>query len=111
MIRRSIHILMESVPHDIELQDAARTLSKIAYVQRIHHIHVWQLDEHHRALEAHVVVNAHEIDEMEQVKNQIKKVLAERFRIHHSTLEFEIQEVWKGNSQGLKITEKQAGQS
>jgi cobalt-zinc-cadmium efflux system protein len=111
MIRRSIHILMESVPRDIELQDVARALSQIPYVQRIHHIHVWQLDEHHRALEAHVVVNAHEIGEMEQVKSQIKKVLAERFRIHHSTLEFEIQEVSQGDSEGIKITKNQAAES
>ena len=59
-------------------------------VENVHHIHVWELDEHHRALEAHVVIGeARSMEELESLKAAIKNHLDERFSISHSTLEFE----------------------
>jgi len=56
----------------------------------VHHIHVWELDEHHRALEAHVVIRkASSMKELESLKAKVKTYLREHFSIHHSTLEFE----------------------
>jgi len=52
---------------------------------------VWELDEHHRALEAHVVVpKDFSLDQMEALKQTIKQKLADDFSINHSSLEFEI---------------------
>jgi len=55
----------------------------------IHHLHVWQLDEHNTALEAHVVIDKRDLEQMEEIKRAVKALLAERFAIAHSTLEFE----------------------
>jgi cobalt-zinc-cadmium efflux system protein len=52
-------------------------------------VHIWELDEHHRALEAHIVVDDDHLLRWAEIKQQIKRHLTERFHVHHSTLEFE----------------------
>jgi hypothetical protein len=55
----------------------------------VHHVHVWQLDEDERSLEAHVVISQIDMDKMPETKRRLKEELREAFGIHHSTLEFE----------------------
>ena len=60
-------------------------------VKNVHHVHIWQLDEHHNALEAHVVSEAEQLGVIEAVKSEIKAMLSDKFNVGHSTLEFEHQ--------------------
>jgi len=55
----------------------------------MHDIHVWGIDEEQKALEAHVIVEVSELNEVEKLKYQIKEILDKSFNISHSTLEFE----------------------
>ena len=55
-IRRAIHILMESAPSDVETAELMAALESVPGVAEVHHLHLWELDEHHRALEVHIVV-------------------------------------------------------
>jgi cobalt-zinc-cadmium efflux system protein len=89
-IRSVIRILMQSTPTDIDINDIVTTLKNIESVEDVHHIHVWELDEHTRSLEAHVTVSEHDPGRIELVKAQIKEGLVEQFNITHSTIEFEI---------------------
>lgn len=89
MMRRSIHILMEGAPADVDAAELTKELQSIDGVLEIHHLHVWELDEEHRALECHVVVDAAHLARWAEIKRQIKLRLAERYHIHHSTVEFE----------------------
>lgn len=89
MMRPTIHVLMESVPSDIDVEELWQDLVSIEGVVDLHHIHVWELDEESRALEAHVVVESAYLEEIETVKQQLKERLEEKYRLHHSTLEFE----------------------
>jgi cobalt-zinc-cadmium efflux system protein len=89
MMRRSIHILMEGAPADVDAAELVSALQTIEGVVEIHHLHLWELDEVHRALEAHVVVADAHLARWAEIKQQIKACLAEQFRIHHSTVEFE----------------------
>jgi cobalt-zinc-cadmium efflux system protein len=89
MMARSIHILMEGAPADVDSDALVRELEVIEGVIEVHHVHIWELDEHHRALEAHIVVDEAHLARWAEIKQQIKQLLGERFHIHHSTLEFE----------------------
>jgi cobalt-zinc-cadmium efflux system protein len=89
MMRRSIHILMEGAPVDVDTDALVAELQSIAGVVEIHHLHLWELDEHDRALEAHVVVDDEHLTRWTEIKQEIKLRLGEQFRIHHSTVEFE----------------------
>ena len=62
-------------------------MEKVDGVNNVHHVHVWQLDEHRNALEAHVVLE--ESIDMDTLKIRLKKLLHDQFEIEHSTLEFE----------------------
>src|SRR6185295_14930511 len=88
-IRRSIHILMEGAPGDVETEKLVAELQAVPGVAEVHHLHLWELDEHHRALEAHIVVEPAQLERWTNIKRELKLRLSERFDIHHSTLEFE----------------------
>jgi len=89
LIARSVHILLESVPPDIELGELIADIAKIEGVADVHHVHVWEMDEQHRALEAHIVVAGGKVSDWRVIKSAVKERLLARYRIHHSTLEFE----------------------
>jgi cobalt-zinc-cadmium efflux system protein len=88
-MRRSIHILMEGAPADVETAALVADLQDVHGVADIHHVHLWEIDEHNRAVEAHVVVDPGHLDRWTLIKKELKQRLNERFHIHHSTLEFE----------------------
>jgi len=90
MIKKTSRILMEGAPADLSVNELKEALQDLDGIENVHHIHVWELDEHHRALEAHVVIRkASSMKELESLKAKVKTYLREHFSIHHSTLEFE----------------------
>lgn len=88
LLPKTIHILMQGTPENIAIDEVIQVMQQVDGVSNVHHVHIWQLDEHRNALEAHVVIDATNV--MEAVKADIKNRLAEQFLISHSTLEFEI---------------------
>lgn len=89
MLPKTIHLLMEGTPEHLSIQEVITAMEAIKGVKSVHHVHIWQLDEQHNALEAHVVSNANQLADIETTKFQLKQMLSERFEICHSTLEFE----------------------
>lgn len=91
MLRKTINILMESTPADLEIPQIRECMTEVGNVLDIHHLHVWRLDEQNILLESHVVIDEEKLDQMETIKAKLKKLLASDFNIHHSTLEFEFE--------------------
>ena len=90
MLRETISILMESAPQDFDLDTLIRAVGQVSGVRNMHHVHVWRLDEHRVALEAHVHVEGiRELDELDRLKRRLKTLLHDQFAIDHATLEFE----------------------
>jgi cobalt-zinc-cadmium efflux system protein len=89
MLPETIHLLMEGTPAHLSIEDVIEAMEKVAGVENVHHVHIWQLDERRNAMEAHVVSSVDQLADIEQTKAALKKLLAERFSVEHSTLEFE----------------------
>ena len=89
MLRRTVDILMEATPPGLNLDEVTRAVEALDHVIDMHHLHVWQLDDEHAALEAHITIEKGDLEQMEEIKEAIKRLLDERFHIAHSTLEFE----------------------
>ena len=89
MLPKTIHLLMEGTPENLSSDEIKASLEEAKDVEDVHHIHIWNLDEHRIALEAHVVVATNELQEVEVIKRKLKEILKDRFKITHSTLEFE----------------------
>lgn len=87
MLPMTIHILMQGTPEGIAIENVISAMQPVDGVTNVHHVHVWQLDEHRNALEAHVVIANY--NQSEAVKTALKTELSSRFSISHSTLEFE----------------------
>ena len=82
-----IHLLMEGTPKGMDAESIITAMEAESGVKEVHHLHIWQLDEHRNALEAHVVLS--EKADMDNLKSKLKKLLHDKFEIEHSTLEFE----------------------
>ncbi len=89
LLPKTIHLLMEGTPEDLSSDDIKLSVEKIDDIKDVHHIHIWYLDEHRIALEAHVLVTANDFKEFEHIKDKLKQLLKEKYNITHSTLEFE----------------------
>lgn len=89
MLPKTVHILMEGTPDHLSLPDVIAAMENVAGVAGVHHVHIWRLDERRNALEAHIISEQTQPKETESIKDALKKLLAEKFDIGHSTLEFE----------------------
>ena len=89
-IRKAVRLLIDSAPRGFDFDRMLREVHALDGVVDMHHIHLWHLDEHRVALEAHVSVDESEIGTIEDIKHRVKRTLLEDFGVGHSTLEIEI---------------------
>ena len=91
VIRKSLNILLEFTPEDINFDNLVKNIENIEGVEGIHNIHLWSLCSNLNVLDAHIFTNITEMSKIQQLKTVIKKEL-ENFNIDYSTLEFECEE-------------------
>ena len=84
-----IRILMLGSPPHLRADEVAGTIGKIEGVAGVHHIHLWQMQEHEAALDAHLVIAAGRWGDADAIKQAVKDTLKARFGIDHTTLEME----------------------
>jgi cobalt-zinc-cadmium efflux system protein len=89
ILRQTIHILMQGVPEGMDLEKIGSAVREVEGVEDVHHLHVWQMDERSANLEAHIVINQCDFQDMNRIKVDVKQRLQEAFHISHTTLEFE----------------------
>lgn len=84
-----IRTLMLGSPPDIDNETVVQTMRGVDGVADVHHVHLWQMQEHEAALDCHVVLTADGWGQIEKIKAAIKDRLKDDFSIGHSSLEFE----------------------
>ncbi len=90
MLRRTAGILMQGTPPRIDLAALEAAIAGRPGVAGVHHLHVWELDEAHVALEVHVVVDGDlRVSETSPLRREIHTFLRETYGISHATLELE----------------------
>ncbi len=82
-----IRLLMLGAPGEPNTDQVRRTLSRIDGVHGVHHVHLWQIDERRRSVEAHLVVL--DLARGPEIVRAAKDALGRHFEIGHSTLEVE----------------------
>jgi cobalt-zinc-cadmium efflux system protein len=88
LLREALHVLMEGVPTDIQLEAVGQELTRLAGVRAVHDLHVWTIASGQVALSAHI-----ELDDLSAWPNLLERAritLRERFAIDHVTLQPEI---------------------
>lgn len=84
-----IRTLMLGSPPNIDGEAVVDAVRSLDGVKDVHHVHLWQMQEHEVALDCHVVTTSEGWGQIESIKSDIKRCLSDRFEITHSTLEFE----------------------
>ena len=89
IVRETLNILLEGTPRGISLVDIRAVLERVEGVEDVHDLHVWSLGSNTHALSSHVTIADIPPSESNRILDNINGVLRERFRIHHTTLQFE----------------------
>ncbi len=83
----SLRIIMQFTPEDINIKEIASEIEKIRGVRNIHHVHVWQINEHDLMFEAHLdLAEDIRVSDFEEILGRIKTLLAGT-NIRHVTIQ------------------------
>ena len=87
LLRESVHLALDAVPPHIDVAAVASYLERLPGVAGLHDLHIWGMSTTESALTVHLVMPGGYPDD--NVIDSITQTLAERFSIHHSTLQVE----------------------
>lgn len=82
-----IRLLMLGAPSKPDTEEVRAALARVAGVEAVHHVHLWEIDERRRSVEAHLVVA--DPAEGPAICHAARETLQETFGIAHATLEVE----------------------
>lgn len=89
IFRDSLNILLEGLPKGMNLAEVAREIRAVPRVSEVHDLHIWSLGSDARALSCHLLIEDMPTSESELILKDVNHLLAERFDIHHTTIQFE----------------------
>lgn len=88
LLKKSTKILMLFTPEQVDIKEVLRAVHKIPKIKKLHHVHVWCLNDDELHLEAHLdLVDDISITEFNSVLHQIENVLHDEFDINHVTIQ------------------------
>lgn len=88
LVKQSSHILLEGTPDHIDVDEIKRELCRaVPNVTDVHHVHAWSLTAERPLVTLHATVEPNA--DAHTVLHQIKRHLARRFDVDHSTIQIE----------------------
>lgn len=88
LLKESLNILLEGVPEGMDIDEIQKSMLAVPGVISVHDFHVWAITSGKTSLTAHVVYNTAYSPE-DQLLPAVRSVLAKRFNVHHTTLQYE----------------------
>lgn len=98
LLKNSTQMLMLFTPEHIDIKEIVREVHQITGVDKLHHIHVWYLNEDELHLEAHLdCLEDIKMSEFNEILHTIENVLLDKFQINHVNIqpEYKREEVSK----------------
>jgi len=88
LLKTSTRMLMLFTPDDINIKEVVRAVNKLPKVNKIHHVHIWNLSDDELHLEAHLDLTEDiSTTAFNDLLLDIEKVLHEEFNINHVTIQ------------------------
>ena len=88
LLKKSTKMLMLFKPSNIDIKELVREVHKISGVNKLHHIHVWHLNDHELHLEAHLDCSEDiKLSEFNILLDKIELVLLEKFSVNHTNIQ------------------------
>ncbi|HEY6350887.1 MAG TPA: cation diffusion facilitator family transporter [Candidatus Angelobacter sp.] len=89
IIHETLNILLEGAPRGMSVEKIVASLSTVGGVNHVHDVHVWSIGSDTHALSCHISIDDIPPSESESILRNVKHVLASRFHIQHTTIQFE----------------------
>jgi cobalt-zinc-cadmium efflux system protein len=87
IIRSALHILLDNVPRDLDMNDLKHTIEAVPDVVSVHHLHAWSLTTGKNIVSAHVLIG--DFATGEPTLQTIQSKLKSDFGIYFSTIQVE----------------------
>jgi cobalt-zinc-cadmium efflux system protein len=90
ILKRTVDILMQGAPKDLNLNEVKISVEQLKEVDNIHHIHAWNLNDREIHFECHIdLTRDAKISETREIINKIHDILLSKFKINHVTIQCE----------------------
>ncbi len=89
IIRETLNILLEGTPSSVSVEKIIEGIGGLHGVNDVHDVHVWSIGSETHALSCHIGIDDIPPSESENILRNVKDLLAARFHIHHTTIQFE----------------------
>ncbi|MCM5662264.1 cation diffusion facilitator family transporter [Galbibacter mesophilus] len=88
LLKNSTRMLMLFTPPEIDIKEVVKEVHKIPTVNKLHHIHVWCLNDEELHLEAHLDFKKDiSLSEFNEVLAEVETVLHDKFGINHVNIQ------------------------
>ena len=88
LLKSSTKMLMLFTPEHIDIKELVREVHKIPGVNKLHHIHVWHLNDDELHLEAHLDCSEDiKMSEFNDLLHKVEHVLFDQFHINHINIQ------------------------
>lgn len=89
-LKSTADVFLQATPKGFSLDEVTKKVKSLPTVKDLHHVHLWSLDGDHHILTAHVIVaSGAQVNEVHEMKGQIKQLLFKEFHITEATIEVE----------------------
>jgi cobalt-zinc-cadmium efflux system protein len=90
--KETVYLFLQGVPADIDLETIKKQILELDHVSAIHHTQIWSQDGEHHVFSTHLrVQNITVLNQLVQIKNQVKKHL-KPYDFEHVTIELDLDE-------------------
>lgn len=94
LLKKSTQMLMLFTPEHINVNEIVERINKIKEVKKLHHVHVWCLNDDELHLEAHLDFNEDiTLSKFNDILHQIEVVLHDEFEINHVNIQPEYNKI------------------
>ena len=94
LIKKSTQMLMLFTPDHVDIKQIVREVHKIPGVNKLHHIHVWHLNDEELHLEAHLDCTHNlTLTEFNELVHKVELLLFEKFHINHTNIQPEFKRI------------------
>jgi len=88
LLKTSTQMLMLFTPVHIDINEIISEVHKIQGVEKLHHIHVWHLNDDELHLEAHLDCSDDlKMSEFNEILHKMERVLFDKFQINHINIQ------------------------
>ena len=88
LLKKSTQMLMLFTPVHIDIEEIVQEVHKISGGGKLHHIHVWHLNDDELHLEAHLDCSEDiKMSEFNEILHQMEQILLDKFNINHINIQ------------------------